>query len=452
MIKILKSFKCFSSTSSIVEKDLVNYIRNRQCLSQISSENFKIQPNDKVYIGFDPTADKLHIGNLVGIINAMRCAAFGLQPIFLIGGATGLIGDPKNDIERPQLSVEVIENNSNHITKIIERTVFCIKNSEHYQKLLKVNGILPNNINHKIINNKDIYKDLNIIDFLREIGSNLRMGPMLSREIIKNRLNTTDGLSLTEFMYQSFQAYDFYYLFKNHQVRFQLGGSDQWGNMLSGLELINKKYNKNEKQEKSTNVTIITHPLLTTSCGKKLGKSEGNSISICDENPQHMYQYLLNLSDDDIEPLLYKLTFLTKEEIDQVCEEQRKTPEKRIGHKTLANFVLENYCNKDKISQCVFQTHNFHTTQLSISYFENTRKTSLLREEVINIKFSDFLQNQNLTESKTQLRRLLELKSVKINNNLIIKDKIIDNNDLFEGKYLMVQLGKTKKHAFEISN
>lgn len=452
-IKILKSFSSKPKPNlqgdTLKGKDLLSYLSSRRCLYQSSNPTFQIKDGDKVYIGIDPTSSKIHIGNYVGILNAMRCAAFGLSPVFLIGGATGMIGDPKIDKERSQIEKKVIEENSSSIKIIINQIVNSILNSKSFDSLLSHTNYPKDKINYTLVNNKDFYKDLNIISFLREVGFNMRMGPMLGREIIKNRISTDEGLCLSEFMYQSFQAYDFYYLYKNFNVKVQLGGSDQWGNMISGLELISKKMNGNGT-DKSDEVVNITHPLLTTSCGKKLGKSEGNSISICNENPNLMYQYILNLADDDIEDLLYKLTFLREEEIKEIVSEHLKSPEKRDGQRRLAEEVLKDYVSKEKIDECRFLSMNYKTEDLSVEYFKQTTKTCVLSNNILGRKVSQFLQEQNLFSSKTQIKKLIDTRSVKINNHIMEKDKVISSEDLFEGEFFLVQTGKSKRFVFQI--
>lgn len=450
-MKKINIFKSFSSKTSKSGKDLLSYLSSRRCLYQSSNPNFQITQGDRVYIGIDPTASKIHIGNYVGILNAMRCAAFGLSPVFLIGGATGMIGDPKMDKERSQIEEKTIEKNSFSIKIMINQIVNSILNSKSFDSLLSLTNQPKDKVTYMLINNKDFYKDLNIITFLREVGFNMRMGPMLGREIIKSRINTEEGLCLSEFMYQSFQAYDFYYLYKNFNVKVQLGGSDQWGNMISGLELISKKMsNCSNGTEKTDEVTNITHPLLTTSCGKKLGKSEGNSISICNENPNLMYQYILNLADEDIEDLLYKLTFLSEEEIKEIVIEHLNSPEKREGQRRLAEEVLKDYISKEKIDECRFLSLNYKTEDLSVEYFRKTTKTCVLSNNILGRKVSQFLQEQNLFSSKTQIKKLIDTRNVKINNNVMEKDKVISFEDLFEGEFFLVQTGKSKRFVFQV--
>lgn len=430
-------------------KDLISYLNSRQCFSQSSNNDFKIMKGDKVYIGFDPTAEKLHLGSLIGIVNALRCAAFGLEPIYLVGGATGMIGDPSGkNKERPQMTTESIQSNVNSITSQIENIAGSIVKSEAYLEFLREVGTNPESIKFRVLNNADFYKDLNIIQFLREIGSNIRMGAMLSRETIKNRINSEEGLSLTEFMYQSIQAYDFKKLNEDFQVKVQLGGSDQWGNMLTGLELINRDSKKTQQ------VTNITHPLLTTSSGKKLGKSEGNAVFMCDSKPNLMYQYLVNLADQDIEPLLIKLSFLKLDQIKRIVENHFKNPELRLGHKVLAETILLKYCDVEKVNSCRFHSENFKITELSREYFEKSSKITIEKTYLEKgIYVSQFLKDQNIIESKSQLRRLIETKSLKVNNKFLLQDKLISiEEDIIQGEYMLLQTGKAKKHIFHFAN
>jgi tyrosyl-tRNA synthetase len=330
-------------------------------------------------------------------------------------------------------------------------------------------------LNYKIINNKDFYNSLNIIDFLRDIGCNLRMGQLLSRDIVRTRMASEEGFSLTEFMYQSFQAYDFYKLNRDYNVKLQLGGNDQWGNMLAGLELINRLNNKSSilneimndlpadsnesksstlKNDKSPSFAMnITHPLITTQCGKKLGKTEGNAIDICSDNPNSMYQYIYNMADSDLELLFYQFTFLSSEEISEVLTKHLETPELRLGQKKLAESILTKYCDQEKVDQCAYISNNFHVKELNDEFFIRSSKIVVQKKKCEGLTLSKFCLDHNLVPSKSHLKRLLEAKSVKLNNNIVTEDKVLDTSkDLFQGKYLLIQTGKTKKHIFHFTD
>lgn len=450
---LINKFNFNKKESYTSGKDIIDYLKQRLTYYNSSLNDFKINKNEKVYIGFDPTANKLHIGNLLGIVNALRFIPYGLKPMFLLGGATGLIGDPSGKSkERPQLNKDLIKNNLNELKNQIHTIATSIISSKEYKDFLFTN----NNLNSispsfEFINNYDFYKDMNVIEFFRDVGCNLRLSSMLSKDTVKNRLDSDKGISLTEFMYQALQGYDFYYLQKNFNVRIQLGGSDQWGNMTTGLDLINK-INKN--LDKLESVINITHPLLTTTCGKKLGKSEGNAISLCFNNPNLMYQYLVNLSDDDVKPLLYKLTFYSEQDIEDIVLTHLKQPEKRLGQKKLAETILSYYCNKSKLEEAIYYSNNYFKSELNNNYFENCSKINISIEYFNHNKtLSSLLQDFKIINSKSQVKRLIGTKSIKLNNKLVEYDEIISVKDtFFENKYLLVQTGKTNKHVFSINN
>ena len=425
--------------------NVIEYLKSRQTFNQCSNQDLEIKKGDRLYIGFDPTADKLHLGNLLGIVNALRCSTFGIEPVFLIGGATGMIGDPSGkSSERPKMLEKDIDANADKISNLIKTLADSIIESQEYKNLvIENNNFNSHKIRYKIVNNKSFYTNMNILDFMKEIGD-LRMGQLLSKDSVKNRLNTVDGLSLNEFMYQSFQAYDFLKLNKEHKVKIQLGGSDQWGNMLTGLEIINRK--------SKVEVANITHPLLTTSCGKKLGKSEGNSVFIDCQNPNLMYQYILNLSDSDLEMLLLKLTFTPNHEISEILNKHNTQKETRYGQKLLAEKILEMFCDSNKLQNCVFSSLNYFCKELSKSFFENSSKIKVDKEVFDGKILSEFCVDQKLVPSRSQLRRLINSKCVKVNNNLITEDIILSKNrDLYDGEFLMIETSKTKKHIFQCS-
>ncbi|KAL5276995.1 YARS2 family protein [Megaselia abdita] len=281
-----------------------------------------------VYAGFDPTADSLHIGNLLVIMGLLHCQRSGHKPIALIGGATGLIGDPSGrKTERNQLGETVIEKNLDGIKSQIDR-VFKNHENSHWDKS---KGDLKE---LKIVNNIDWYKDVGLLEFIANMGRHFRMGSMLSRSSVQSRLTSESGMSFTEFTYQIFQAYDWLHLYKTFNCRFQLGGSDQMGNLMSGHELISRV-------DTRCNVFGVTLPIITTEEGDKFGKSAGNAVWLDDEktSPFAFYQFFVRTPDSEVEKLLKLFTFLPLKEINQIMEEHKRVPELREAQKVLAEEV-----------------------------------------------------------------------------------------------------------------
>lgn len=280
-----------------------------------------------VYAGFDPTADSLHIGNLLILMNLLQWQRAGHQVIALVGGATGLIGDPSHrKSERVEMNKYLIEENVKSITKNIE-TIF--NNHEYYFWRNKEIALKP----LIIVNNLDWYTNINVIKFVRSIGKYFRMGTMLGRSSVQSRLNSDTGMSFTEFTYQVFQAYDWLQLMKNYKCRFQIGGSDQMGNIMSGYDLITKS--------KGKEVYGITLPLITAEGGKKFGKSLLNAVwlSPTKSSSFQLYQYFIRTEDADVEKFLKLFTFISLNKITEIVKDHMKNPEQRKAQKLLAEKV-----------------------------------------------------------------------------------------------------------------
>ncbi|HQH42105.1 MAG TPA: tyrosine--tRNA ligase, partial [Bacteroidales bacterium] len=265
------------------------------------------------YIGFDPTADSLHIGNLVPILLLMHFQRAGHKPIALVGGATGMVGDPSGKSEeRKFLDEETLRYNLSCQKKQLEKFL---------DFTTRINPA-------EIVNNYDWFKDMGFLQFLREAGKYITVNYMMAKDSVKKRLET--GISFTEFSYQLVQGYDFYWLYRNKNCKLQMGGSDQWGNIVTGTELIRRK--------DGGEAYALTTPLLTRSDGSKFGKSEGGNVWLDPgkTSPYKFYQYWLNLSDEDAEKYIKVFTFLSQEEIAALTEEHKKAPETRLLQKTIA--------------------------------------------------------------------------------------------------------------------
>lgn len=498
------------------ERKLINNISHQDLIVNQSSFDKFLKSSPKMYIGFDPTAESLHLGNLIGILTAVRFAAFGIEPVFLLGGATGQIGDPSGkNKERPLLQKDKIHDNLSKIEGNIKNLMENIKgyedikyffNSKRYlrqktnqsssdeedklievrlnkinsQQLFKDNdievfmknmeiikkenliskGMIEDKMmKYQIIDNNMFYKDLNIIDFLREVGVNLRMGPLLSRETVKNRLNTKEGLSLTEFMYQTFQGFDYLKLLDNFNVRIQIGGSDQWGNMLAGYELI--------KKTRNIEVVNMTFPLMTTANGQKFGKSEGNAVFI---NPDltpinKVYQYFYNLADADLHKMLNAFTFIETSDIDTIIHDHQKQPEKRIAQKLLAEKVVGMLFSEDEVNKCKknCQAHYTNFSEIFKKNFDNASNfdeiDNLLKDCQVTEISDDFLEKstisnfcvtQKILTTKAQCRRLIQSGSLSINNSKIQEDVVLNRDMFLKGKYMVLKTGKKNTHIFQI--
>ena len=287
-------------------------LKYRGLIQDISSPELEdILNNKKVtfYIGTDPTADSMHIGHFSSFLIASRLKKYGHNPILLVGGATGQIGDPKPTTERAMITKEEVKKNVEALTKQAKNIFGC-----------------------EVVNNYDWCKDINFIDFLRDYGKFFNINYMLNKDIVRRRLDT--GITYTEFSYMIMQALDYLHLYKERNVTLQVAGSDQWGNITAGIELIRKK----------TGDTVygMTMPLVTDSHGVKFGKTEGNAIWL-DKNKTssyELYQFLINTEDASVIDYLKKLTFLTKEEIEQIEKEHNEKPEKRTAQKRLAKEII----------------------------------------------------------------------------------------------------------------
>ena len=281
------------------------------------------------YIGTDPTADSMHIGHYSSFLISKRLAKHGHHPLLLVGGATGLIGDPKPDAERPMITYEEVAKNIEGLKKQAE-DIFGFE----------------------VVNNYDWTKDINVIDFLRDYGKYFNVNYMLAKDKVKSRMES--GITYAEFSYMILQALDFLWLYEHRDCTLQVAGSDQWGNITSGIELIRKKLDKTAYG--------MVMPLVTDSTGKKFGKTEGNALWL-DKNKTssyEMYQYLINLEDSMIIDYLKKLTFLTPEEIMDIEKQHNEAPHLRLAHKTLAREIItdlhgeEEYNKAVQISQALF--------------------------------------------------------------------------------------------------
>ncbi|HPE85124.1 MAG TPA: tyrosine--tRNA ligase, partial [Chlamydiales bacterium] len=382
--------------------NVIKELQKRGFIDSIAGEELDriVEKPIKVYVGFDPTADSLHLGNLVGIVLLKWFEKFGHQPVVLLGGGTGKIGDPSGkDKERPLLSEQAIEANVLSIKAQFEK---CLENPEYY-------------------NNDTWLSSYGLVDFLRDVGKHFRLGPMLAKESVRRRLNSDEGMSFTEFTYQMLQGYDFYHLFKHEQVVLQVGGSDQWGNITAGIEVTRKLC--------GSSVYGMTFPLLTRSDGKKFGKSEGGAIWLDPQkvSPYKFYQYLYHTPDADVGQLMRLLTFM---DLDEIIDFETKIKEGtqlvNAAQTRLAEEVTRFVHGKEGLSAAKKVTEIAAPgadAQLDIQSIEaiaaDMENVQFSRAEAIGVKLSDLVAKSGFMSSRGEVSRLIKNGGAYLNNQKV---------------------------------
>ena len=408
------------------------------------TENHLNQGPTSAYIGFDPTADSLHIGSLVQILILMHFQRAGHQPIALVGGATGMIGDPsgKSD-ERNLLDSAALEKNVAGIKAQLER--FLDFSSSNQNPAI-------------LVNNFDWMKDYSLIDFSRDIGKHITVNYMMAKDSVKKRLGSESqvGMSFTEFTYQLLQGYDFLHLYQNYNCTLQMGGSDQWGNITTGTELVRRKA--------GGKAYAITCPLITKADGTKFGKTEGGNIWL-DKNrtsPYKFYQYWLNASDADAENYIKIFTFLTKEEIDALIEEHKETPHLRLLQKRIAEEVTvlvhskEDLVNAQRASQILFgKSTSEDLMQLDnatfLDVFDGVPQAQIEKSALADgVEIISALAGEGkLLKSNGEARRALKENSISVNKTKVSNQKKITAKDLINDRYILLQRGKKSYFILE---
>lgn len=385
------------------------------------------------YVGIDPTADSLHIGHLVSIMILTHFQACGHRPLVVLGGATGMIGDPSfKSQERVLLTPETIQHNQECIRKQLE-------------KFLDFSEDKPNHA--QTLNNYDWMKGWSFIDFIREIGKHITVNYMMAKDSVKKRIET--GISFTEFSYQLMQGYDFLYLFENYDCKLQMGGSDQWGNITTGTELIRRTLDKE--------AYAITCPLITKADGKKFGKTEKGNVWLDREktSPYAFYQFWLNLSDEDAARFIRIFTLKSEEEICELEKQHAADPSQRILQKALAKDITikvhseEDYNAAIEASQILFGKGTTETLkkldeQTFLSVFDGVPQFKISKADIENgIGIIDLLaEKTQVLASKGEVRRALKENSLSINKEKIKEDYIANSSCLLNNKYILVQKGK----------
>ena len=389
------------------------------------------------YIGFDPTSDSLHIGSLVPIFILKHFQNHGHTPIVLLGGATGMIGDPsgKSD-ERNLLDKEVLDYNEKKLTKQFEK--FLDFKSKKSNKAI-------------LVNNYNWMKKFSIIDFSRDIGKHITVNYMMAKESVKKRISkdTTQGMSFTEFTYQLIQGYDFLHLYKEMKCMLQMGGSDQWGNITTGTELIRRKENKK--------VFAMTCPLIKKSDGSKFGKSEGGNIWLDKEKTSvyKFYQYWLNISDEDAVNYVKVFTFLNEHEIEDLINEHQKDKSKRLLQNKIADSITSMVHNEDdllnavKASKVLFGKSSKEDLEsldenTFNEIFDGVPSSSISSKELAKGINIDLLlaKDTNFLKSMGEARRSLKENSISVNKLKVSENTIVSNKDLINNKYLLLQRGR----------
>lgn len=385
------------------------------------------------YIGFDPTADSLHIGSLLPILLLVHFQRAGHKPIALIGGATGMVGDPSGKSEERNLLNE----------ETLQRNILGVK--AQLEQFLNFSPTLPNAA--ELVNNYDWFKSISFIDFLRDTGKHITVNYMMAKDSVKKRIEGETGISYTEFAYQLMQAYDFYWLFQQKQCKLQMGGSDQWGNMTTGTELIRRKC--------GGEAFVFTNPLVTKSDGGKFGKTESGNIWLdpAKTSPYQFYQFWLNASDTDATRWIKLFTFLTREEIDSITETHQQNPSARTLQRKLASEVTSFVHGQAELSKAIETTEKLFSNQQSP--IESLSETDLEQIQGVvkvdvdkaslaeGIDIVSLLANTGIFPSKGEARKTIQGGGVSINRKKIESVELkVDSSFLLHQRYILIQKGK----------
>ena len=421
--------------------NFVDELRWRGMLHQKMPGTEELLAREQVtaYVGIDPTADSLHIGHLCSVMMLRHFQRAGHKPLALVGGATGMIGDPSGkSAERSLLPEETLRHN-----------VSCIK--AQLAHFLDFNSDAPNAA--ELVNNYDWMKDFSFLDFAREVGKHITVNYMMAKDSVKKRLNgeARDGLSFTEFTYQLLQGYDFLHLFREKNCRLQMGGSDQWGNITTGTELIRRTLGAEAE------AFALTCPLITKADGRKFGKTEEGNVWLDRRytTPYKFYQFWLNVGDDEAERYIKIFTSLSKEEIDALIAEHRTDPGRRILQKRLGEEVTcmvhsrEDYEMAVEASGILFGKATKESLlrldeATLLSVFDGVPQFTVDRSAAIGAKAADLLaETPKCFASKGEMRKLVQGGGVSLNKEkLQAPDRVIEEADLIGGKYIIVQRGK----------
>ena len=394
------------------------------------------------YIGFDPTADSLHVGHLVQIMTLVHFQRAGHKPFALVGGATGMVGDPSGKSkERNLLNAETLNHN-----------VACVK-----KQLEKFLDFERGENAAELVNNFDWFKNFSFLDFIRDVGKHISINYMLSKDSVKSRLET--GMSFTEFSYQLVQGYDFYYLNQHKNCILQLGGSDQWGNIVTGTELIRRK--------SGNEAYAVTTPLIKKADGTKFGKTEGESVWLdpMKTSPYQFYQFWLNTSDADAPNYIRIFTLKTKKEIDEIISLHEAEPHVRLLQKALAEDITLRVHGEDDLANAILASKilfgNSTTAELMdikerdfLTIFEGVQQVDIPKIELENgLTIVDALSSKSgFLSSNGEARRELKANAISVNKQKVNEEFVLSNKDLIQGKFILIGKGKKTNYILKISN
>ena len=419
-----------------------NFIQELQWRGMIQdmmpeTEEHLLEGVRSAYVGIDPTADSLHIGHLVGVMMLKHFQNCGHRPYALVGGATGMVGDPSGkSAERNLLTNEVLEHNIAGIKKQLAKFL-------DFESTAENRAIL--------VNNYDWMKDFSFLNFIRDIGKHITVNYMMAKDSVKKRFDpteNTEGMSFTEFSYQLLQGYDFLHLYRENGLTLQMGGSDQWGNITTGTELI--------RRIAGGKAYAMTCPLITKADGTKFGKSEGGNIWLDPEktSPYKFYQYWLNTSDADAEKYIKIFTMLTQEEVAELTKQHQEAPHLRILQKKLAEEITvmvhsrEDYDNAVKASEILFGNSTSESLKsldekTFLDVFEGVPQKEIAKEEVIGVSIVALLSEKSgFLKSKSEAQRELKGNAISVNKEKVNDAFVVSENDLINGKFILLQKGK----------
>jgi tyrosyl-tRNA synthetase len=414
-------------------ENVFDCLQARGLLDTVSSEELRQRVNKPItlYFGVDPTADSIHLGNWVGIMVVSWFQRFGHKPVFLVGGATARIGDPSGkSVERPMLSEVEINRNVSSLRKQFEKALSSVTIVDNYKWLA----------------------GMTFLEFLRDVGKHFRVSVMLGKESVKARLQSEEGISYTEFSYQILQGYDFHHLFNHYGVELQVGGSDQWGNITAGLELIRKLDGKS--------AFGMTFPLLTRSDGKKFGKTEGGAVWLDEKkfSPYQFYQYLIGIPDADVIKMLKMLTFVPLEEIDAMEKSMRSASYvPNTAQKKLAEELTLLIHGEEGLKRALATTQGAAPgaeTELSVEVLMEIAReiphAKVSKESLSGLKIVDLFVQLGLAPSKSEAHRLIQSGGAYLNNQkLEDPHSKVDLSLLIGGRFLLLAAGKKKKGLIE---
>ena len=426
-------------------KNLVEELRWRGLFHDMmpGTEEQLLKESTTAYIGFDPTADSLHIGSMVQIILLVHLKNFGHKPIALVGGATGMIGDPsgKSD-ERNLLDEATLNKNVEGIKNVLSR--FLDFNSKDTNAPI-------------LVNNYDWMKDFTFIEFARDIGKRITVNYMMAKDSVKKRLSgeVGEGMSFTEFTYQLIQGYDFYYLFKKYNCVLQMGGSDQWGNITTGTELV-RRMSVNTENE-GAKAFALTTPLITKADGSKFGKSEGGNVWLTADktSPYKFYQFWFNATDADAEKYIKIFTFLDQATIEELIEKHRQEPHLRLLQKKLAEEITvfvhsrEEYDKAVKASNILFGNSTSEDlkqldSQTFLDVFDGIKQAEIAKSDLkAGITIVEALAGKSgFMSSNGEARRALKENSISVNREKVTEEFSLSANDLINNEFVLLQRGK----------